>query len=306
MSGKALDTGRRGRWWQSGETRIAYLFLLPATTIFIAFTAFPFFHSLYLSFHKWAILTPNRPYIGLGNYQALFANHEFWNAVKNTLVFSAGAIPGTLAVSLGVALLLWRGIRGRNLFRTVYFLPVVTSLVVVAVVWSWIFDPQFGLVNQLLKMLGIKGPAWFYRPGWAMFAVVFTSIWKNAGYYMVIFLAGLHGIPDMYYECAELDGANAVQKFWHITLPLLRRLMALVSVMLTIASFKVFALVDVMTGGGPMRGTETIVNYLYREGFQSLKMGYASAIAWVLFLTILLISLFQMKFIGGKRDAIGQ
>ena len=139
-----------------------------------------------------------------------------------------------------------------------------------------------------------------------MFAIIITAIWKHAGFYAVIFLAGLHGIPEVYYECAKLDGASPVQQFFHITLPLLRRLTALVVVMLTLNSFKVFTLVDVMTGGGPMRSTETWVNYLYRQGFQSLRMGYASAVAWVLFFVILLISLFQMKFIGGKRDAIGQ
>jgi multiple sugar transport system permease protein len=208
--------------------------------------------------------------------------------------------------SLAIALLLWKGIKGRNLLRTIYFLPVITSLVVVAIVWSRIFDAQYGLINQLLKLIGINGPAWLYRPGWAMAAVIFTSIWKNAGFYAVIFLSGLHGIPDMYYECAKLDGANSIQQFFHITMPLLRRLTALVVVMLTLNSFKVFALVDVMTGGGPMRSTETIVNYLYRQGFQSLRMGYASAVAWVLFFVILLITLFQMKYIGGKRDAIGQ
>jgi len=296
----------RYRWYRSREARIAYLFLLPATIVFIVFTAFPFFHSLYLSFHKWAILTPNRPFVGLANYQNLFTNKDFWNTVRNTLIYSIGVIPGTTACSLGIALLLWRGIKGRNLLRTVYFLPVITSLVVVAIVWSRIFDAQYGLLNQLLNLVGINGPAWFYKPGWAMWAIIIIAIWKHAGYYAVIFLAGLHGIPKVYYECAELDGANSRQQFFHITLPLLRRLTALVMVMLTIASFKVFTLVDVMTGGGPMKSTEMLVNYLYRQGFQSLRMGYASAVAWVLFLVILLISLFQMKYIGGKRDAIGQ
>ena len=295
----------RYRWYRSRETRIAYLFLLPATIIFILFTAFPFFHSLYLSFHKWAILTPNKPFVGIGNYRALFVNADFWNAVKNTLVYSLGAIPGTTVCSLAIALLLWKGIKGRNLLRTVYFLPVITSLVVVAIVWSRIFDAQYGLLNQLLDLIGIHGPAWLYNPFWAIAAVIFTAIWKHAGFYAVIFLAGLHGIPDMYYECAKLDGANSVQQFFHITMPLLRRLTALVVVMLTLNSFKVFTLVDVMTGGGPMRSTETWVNYLYRQGFQSLRMGYASAVAWVLFFVILLITLFQMKYIGGKRDAIG-
>ncbi len=294
------------RWYKSREARIAYLFLLPATIVFIVFTAFPFFHSLYLSFHKWAILTPNKPFVGFGNYQRLFADKYFWNAVQNTLVYSLGTIPGTTVCSLGIALLLWKGIKGRNLLRTVYFLPVITSLVVVAIVWSRIFDAQYGLLNQLLKLVGVQGPAWFYEPGWAMFAIVITAIWKHAGFYAVIFLAGLHGIPKVYYECARLDGASSTQQFFYITLPLLRRLTALVVVMLTLNSFKVFTLVNVMTGGGPMRSTETWVNYLYRQGFQSLRMGYASAVAWVLFLVILLISLFQMKFIGGKRDAIGQ
>jgi len=296
----------RYRWYRSREARIAYLFLLPAAIVFVVFTAFPFFDSLYLSFHKWAILTPNRPFVGLANYQDLFTNKDFWNAVRNTLIYSIGVIPGTTACSLGIALLLWKGIKGRNLLRTVYFLPVITSLVVVAIVWSRIFDAQYGLLNQLLNLIGINGPAWFYKPGWAMLAIIITAIWKHAGYYAVIFLAGLHGIPKVYYECAELDGANSRQQFFHITLPLLRRLTALVMVMLTIASFKVFTLIDVMTGGGPMKSTEMLVNYLYRQGFQSLRMGYASAVAWVLFLAILLISLFQMKYIGGKKDAIGQ
>mgnify|MGYP000058808555 FL=1 len=294
------------RRYKSEDTRVAYAFLFPSAVVFLVFTAFPFFYSLYLSFHKWNILTPVKPFVGLGNYASLFRAPDFWNAVKNTLIYSAGAILGTTLTSLALALLLWKGLRARNFFRTVYFLPVVTSLVVVAIVWSWIFDPQFGLANKLLKLIGINGPAWLYSPHWAMFALVFTSIWKHSGYYMVIFLAGLYGIPEVFYECAEVDGANGFQKLWHITLPLLRRVTALVMVMLTINSFKVFTLVYVMTGGGPMKSTETIVNYLYRQGFESFRMGYASAIAWVLFMVILLISLFQMRFIGGRRSAIGQ
>ena len=297
------------RFWErfvTEDARAAYISLFPTAVVFLVFIAFPFFYSFYLSFHSWNILTPQKPFVGIENYKELFTNRDFWNAVKNTAIYAGGTVPGTTFVALGLALLLRRGLRLRNLFRTIYFLPVVTSLVVAAIVWSWIFDANYGLFNYILRWFGIRGPAWLYDPHWAMLAVIITAIWKQSGYFMVIFLAGLHGIPDTYYECAEIDGATAFKKLWYITLPLLRRVTALVVVMLTIESFKVFTLVYVMTGGGPMKSTETWVNYLYREGFESFRMGYASAIAWVLFIVIFIITILQMKFIGGRKKAIGQ
>ncbi len=224
----------------------------------------------------------------------------------NTLRYSLGSVLGTTFFSFILAFILNKGIKARNLFRTVYFLPVVTSMVVVSIIASSVFDANYGLVNQAIGFFGVKGPAWFYDTRWAMIAVIITSIWKHTGYFMVIFLAGLSTIPEVFYECADIDGAKPLQKLFYITLPLLGRVTALVIVMLTIESFKVFTLVYVMTGGGPMNSTETIVNYLYREGFESFKMGYSSAIAWVLFIIVLIITLLQMRFIGGRSKAIAK
>lgn len=292
--------------YDKSDVKAGYLCILPSFTVFLVFIAFPVVFSLFISFHKWAIITPDKPFVGIGNYIELFTNSEFGNAMWNTLRYALGSVLGTTFFSFILALILNKGIKARNLFRTVYFLPVVTSMVVVSVIASSVFDANYGLVNQAIGFFGIKGPAWFYDPSWAMVAVIITSIWKHTGYFMVIFLAGLSAIPEVFYDCADIDGAKPLQKLLYITLPLLGRVTALVVVMLTIESFKVFTLVYVMTGGGPLNSTETIVNYLYREGFESFKMGYSSAIAWVLFIIILLITLLQMRFIGGRSKAIGK
>ncbi|MFQ5794999.1 MAG: carbohydrate ABC transporter permease [Candidatus Bipolaricaulia bacterium] len=288
-----------GKLWNE-ESKAAYLSLVPSLIIFLVFIAFPILYSLYLSFHEWSLLSPGKSFVGLDNYREVFTSRETRLALKNTLYYSLGAVPLLAAVSLGLALLLQGRRRGVELYRTVLFTPAVLSSVVVALLWSWVFDPHFGLFNHLLSRVGVRGPGWLADPRWAMPAVILTTLWKYVGYYMVIFVAGLQGIPRAYYEAAAIDGAGPVRRLWSITLPLLRRTTAFVLVVATIQSFQVFGLIYVMTGGGPMGSTSVVVHYLYQEAFEFFRMGYASAIAWVLFLIIFVLSFIQLRTVGRR------
>lgn len=295
----ALRT-RRSLW--NGETRTAYLSLLPSLLIFLLFIAFPLFYSFYLSFHHWSLLSPERYFIGLENYRRALASPEARNAFKVTFLYSFGSIPLLTTISLGLALLLRGPIRGSIAYHTVFFSPVVISTTVAAIIWSWVLDPHYGLFNYLLGLFGIRGPHWLVDPHWALAAVIITTLWKYVGYYMVIFIAGLQNIPRVYHEMARLDGASWFQQLWKITLPLLRKTSALVLVMATINSFQTFSLVYVMTGGGPTDSTDVVVHYLYRQGFEFFRMGYASAIAWLLFSVLFILALVQIRYIGwGSR-----
>jgi multiple sugar transport system permease protein len=265
--------------------------------IFLVFIAFPLIYSFYLSLHHWSVLSPAKQFIGLENYREVFTSPDARGAFRVTLLYSTGSIPLLIGVSLGIALLLGR-IRGGGVYRTVFFSPVILSTTVVAIIWSWAFDPNYGLVNYLLSRLGIFGPNWLVDPRFALLALIIAALWKYVGYYMVIFIAGLQGIPRVYYEVAKIDGAGWFSQLTHITLPLLRRTLAFVLVMAVINSFQTFGLVYVMTGGGPMDSTNVLVHYLYREAFEFFQMGYASTIAWLLFIVLFVLSLLQIKYIG--------
>jgi multiple sugar transport system permease protein len=270
--------------------------------IFLIFIAFPLIYSFYLSLHQWSILSPEKQFIGLENYRAVFTSPAARNAFRVTLLYSLSSIPLLTLFSLGLALLLRGPMRGLSAYRTVLFSPVVMSTTVAAIIWSWVFDPNYGPFNYLLGFLGIRGPNWLADPHWALPALIITALWKYVGYYMVIFIAGLQSIPNVYYEAARLDGAGQLRQLWSITLPLLRKTSAFVLVMVTINSFQTFSLVYVMTGGGPMDSTNLVVHYLYREAFEFFRMGYASAVAWLLFIVLFILSLLQIKYIGwGSR-----
>ena len=272
------------------------LCLSPTLVITAVFTFFPVVFSLYLSFHRWNILKPDKPFIGLDNYTRMMGDAEFWQALQNTAVYTVGVVGLETPFALILALVLTRKLRGLALYRAAYFTPAVTSTIAVAVVWSWVFNPQYGLLNQGLEVFGIAGPGWLADPVWAMPALIVMSVWKNAGYHMVIFLAGLQAIPEVYYEAAENDGANGWRQFWNVTWPLLAPTTGFVLITNVIFSFQVFGPVYVMTSGGPMRSTTVIVYYLYQRAFQFLEMGYASAIAWVVFLIILVLTVIQFRF----------
>ena len=270
------------------------IFLLPNILGFLLFIFGPVVASFILSFTRWDLLTPME-WIGVANYSDLFSDQTFWKVFWNTIYYTAITVPVGISLSLLLAIALNQKIKGIRAFRALYFLPVISSTVAVAVVWQWLYNPEFGLINYLLHLVGIRGPTWLTSITWAMPAVMITSIWKNLGFNMLLFLAGLQGIPDVYYEAAKIDGASRWQQFRCVTLPLLSPTTLFVVVMSIINSFQVFDQVYIMTAGGPARSTSVLVHYLYQNAFEYFKMGRASAIAYVLFFMVLIITLLQLR-----------
>ncbi len=269
---------------------ILALFLGPSLIGMLVFTVGPIVASFGLSFTNWDLLRPPR-LVGASNYAAMMTDAEFWRTLRNTLTFLVGYIPLVITSGLLVAVLLNTRIPGMQIFRAMYFLPVVTSWVAVALIWRWLFNPVYGLVNNLLGAIGISGPAWLFDPNWAMPAVILTSVWKDTGFVMVILLAGLQGIPREYYEASSIDGANFVQRLRFITIPLLAPALVFALSISLINSFQVFDQVYVMTEGGPAGATMVLVERIVRNAFSYSRMGYASAMSWVLFALIFATSL---------------
>lgn len=284
------------RW----QTRAAWLFLAPALSLIGIFFFLPVIAGLLLSltdFDIYGIASFDTVrWIGASNYARLLSSDAFWGALRNTLYFVLVGGPLSLLVSLYAALLLnARAVRLRSFFRTVYFAPVVTTLVAVAIVWRYLFHAKYGLLNHALGIVGIPGVDWLGDPHWAMPAIILMAIWKNFGYNMLIFLAGLQSIPDELYEAASLDGAGAWQRFRHVTLPGLKPTLLFVSVITMIGYFQLFAEPYVMTQGGPLRSTTSLVLLMYEEGFRWWRLGVASAIAFILLLILLLGTLIQFR-----------
>lgn len=272
----------------------AALFLVPSLIPLAAFTLLPMATSAVLSLYRWDLLRPPK-FVGLDNYQTLLADPLVGDAVRHTLLFIAGYLPLVYAAGLLVALGLNRPIRAAGLFRTVYFLPVVTSWVVVAFIWKWLLNPQDGIVDYLLGRLGIHGPGWWADPNWALPAVILASAWKDVGFVAVILLAGLQAIPQELYDAASVDGAGALGRFRHVTIPLLSPATFFVLVISLINSFQVFDQVWVMTGGGPAGATSVVVEQIVKNAFAYGRVGYASALSWCLFAAILLVTLAQTR-----------
>ncbi|MDH2430596.1 sugar ABC transporter permease [Sphaerisporangium sp. TRM90804] len=291
---------RRRRLWR--DTLIGWSFILPNFLGFALFTLVPVIAAFGLAFMDWdSYGTPE--WAGLDNFQRLWGDENFHVALRNTLYYAAGHIPLTLLASLGLAMALNRRLRAVNFFRTAAFFPYITSLVAVAIVWNMLFNPTAGPVNLLLEAIGVQDPPrWVSSTDWAMPAVIITSVWRDMGYYMVLYLAGLQTIPKEYYEAAKVDGAGPWQRFWGITLPSLRPTTFFVLVMLTIQSFKVLDLIVVMTGGGPGRSTLVLAQLVYREGITEGQFGYSSAIALVLFLIVFTVTIVQFR-INERRNA---
>jgi multiple sugar transport system permease protein len=286
-----------------GDFYTGIICLAPSVVIIAVFVVFPIFFSLFLSFHEWAILTPEKPFVGLANFQRMFTSPEFWVSLRNTLVYTAGVVPIGAAASLGLALLLDRAVVGSGFFRTAFFLPVITSIIAIAVVWLWVYDDNNGLFNAVLRVVGLPPVRWLTSTKTALLSLIIMTVWKNAGYHMVIFLAGLQGIPESLHEAAIIDGATPVQRFRHITWPLLVPTTIFVLITNTIFTFQVFGPIYVMTGGGPVRSTSVIVYYLYQRAFEFQEMGYASAVAWIIFLILIAMTVFQLR-ISRRREQI--
>lgn len=261
------------------------LFLGPSLVGVALFVAGPILASLLLAFSSWDLLTPPT-FVGLRNFERLVRDLEFWAALRHTVTFLGGYVPLVMATGLAVAVALNGRIPLRGVFRAVYFLPVVTSWVAVALVWRWLLNPHFGLVNAWLAQVGVQGPAWLFDPTWAMVSVILTSVWKDTGFVMVILLAGLQGIPREYHEASSIDGANRAQQLRHVTVPLLAPAIFFALTISLINSFQVFDQVYVMTGGGPAGATTVLVERIVRQAFSYSRMGYASAMSWVLFALI--------------------
>lgn len=271
-------------------------FLSPSAIHLMIFVITPLLFSFYLSFHQWNIILPIKPFVGLENFKQMFSDRDFLNALKNTAIYSLH-VPIGMTISLLIAVLLNQKIPGVNIFRTLFFLPSISSFVAVALVWAWIYDPQFGLANYILSFFDIKPLGWLTEPATALISIMIMSIWLGIGYQMVIFLAGLQSIPSHLYEAAEIDGAGWWVKFSRITLPLLTPTSFFVLVTSMIGSFQVFASIYVMTRGGPIRSTDVAVYHIYQSAWEYLDVGYASAMSWVLFIIIVSITAIQFKLI---------
>ncbi|MDQ2624573.1 MAG: sugar ABC transporter permease [Actinomycetota bacterium] len=270
------------------------LFLAPSAIPLLLFTATPMASSLWVSLHKWNLLAPMQ-WVGLDNYTKLFTDPATRRIFGHTLGYIAGYLPLVYVGGLGLALALNQSFKGRSFFRAAYFLPVVTSWVVVALVWQWLLNPNNGLVNTVLGALGLPEPGWWTDPAWAMPSIILASAWKDLGFVMVILLAGLQAIPGELLEAARVDGTNAWQRFWHITLPLLSPSTFFVIVISLINGFQVFDQVYVMTGGGPAGASQVVVGQIYDLTFRYGKAGEASALSWLLFLVILGVTALQIR-----------
>ena len=284
---------------EQAVSRAAWWFLAPALALIGIFFFLPVGASFLLSVTDFDIYAvgdlSNARFVGLRNYAELLRNPLFWTAVRNTFYFALVGGPLTVAVSLAAALLVnAKVVRFRSFFRTIYFVPFVTTLVAVAIVWRYLYNPQYGLLNYVLGLAGIDPVNWLGDPKWAMPAIILLAIWKNFGYHMLIFIAGLQAIPDELYEAAELDGAGALRRFWHVSLPMLAPTFFFVGVVTMIGYFQLFAEPYVMTMGGPLRSTTSLVLLMYEEGFRWWRMGVAAAIAFVLFVLILGWTILQL------------
>lgn len=272
----------------------AAFFILPSLIPLLLFTVGPALGALVVSFMRWDLLTPAK-WIGLNNYRELVQDEKFRDAALHTVIFVAGYLPLVFAGGLIIALLLNRHIPERGLLRTLFFMPVVTSWVAVALIWRWLLNPTYGVVNAVLGALHLPTPGWWLDPHWAMPSVILASSWKDVGYTMLILLAGLQSIPREYYESASIDGASSWAQLRRITLPLLTPQILIVLVISIINNAQVFEQVWVMTDGGPEGATSTVVEQIVRNSFSYGRMGYASAQSVLLFLTILLITWVQLR-----------
>jgi multiple sugar transport system permease protein len=281
----------------------AYLFIAPGMIHFAIFTVFAVGFAFYISFHEWNIIKPDKPFVGLDNYLKLIDDPRFHRAVKNTFTFMVG-VPLGLLSGLFVALLLNTKVRGQAIYRTLFYIPVVTPLVVSSIIWKWVYQGDYGLLNYYLLQLGIidKKIVWLADPDLALPALIIMMIWGGTGATMVIYLAGLQSIPEEMYDAAKVDGANALQRLLYITIPLLRPTTFFLFITSVIGTFQIFTEVYIMTNGGPLNRTTTIGYYLYTNAFRELEMGYATAMAFVLFAMIFGFTLIQWKYTRGDVE----
>ncbi|MET7701568.1 sugar ABC transporter permease [Streptomyces sp. NPDC005485] len=287
--------GHRRRRGRIRATLEAYLLLAPSLAGLLMFLVAPIVGVVVISFFDWNLMGTPR-FVGLANYREMMGDREVWRAMRNTVYYVLLNIPAQTVLALLLALAMNRKLRGLKVLRVLFVLPWMAMPVALGIVWSWAFDPQHGVVNQFLALFGVDGPAWLSSTGWAMPVLASVNIWQYTGYTMLFLLAGLQSIPESLYEAADLDGAGTVQRFFRITLPLLRPSMFFVLVTNTIGSFQMFDTVYVMTQGGPGGSTDTMNYHIYQQAFQLFRTGYASALAMLLFAVILLVTAVQLLY----------
>jgi multiple sugar transport system permease protein len=283
-----------GRMWKE---RSAYIFILPGMLIFSVFTLAALIFAIYLTFHRWSIIEPEKPYVGLTNYRDMIHDDRFTQSVLNTAYFTGASVPLQMIIGLFLALLVNLPFRFRGVFRTAFYLPVVTPFVVSAILWKWLYNGDYGLFNYyLLKGHIVDQPLlWLSDKNLAMPAVILMTVWSSVGFSMVCYLAGLQAIPQELYESAKLDGAGPLRRLRHITIPMLRPTTIFLLVLGIIGSMQVFTQIYVMTSGGPVNKTTTMVYYMYLWGFRYFDMGYASTLAFALFLMLLVFTGLQLR-----------
>lgn len=290
-------TNRLRRWlsqYVDPETQSAYWLLAPILVFFAVFQYYPILKSIVISFTQYGLLLPQTPFVGLQNYVSQFQDPLFLSALGNTLIFVGAAVGVGVTLALTLAVFVERTGRWAKVYRTLYFVPVVTSLMATSMVWRWLYSPD-GLINYLLTSVGLEAQPWLLSESLALPALIVLTIWKNLGFDLVLFSAALQSIPKTYYEASSLEGASAWQDFWYITLPQLRPILLLVSVTAVIRSFRVFTIILAMTQGGPINATRTIVYHIYEQGIQYDEMGYASAAAVILLIIVGMATYAQLR-----------
>jgi multiple sugar transport system permease protein len=277
------------------EALEAWLFVSPVVGGFLIFFVGPLIAVVFYSMTEWNLLSQQSSFVGMKNYvDALTQNPDFWHVVRNSLVFAAGLVPLNMALALGLALALHRPFFGVVFFRTIFFAPVVTSAVAWAIVWKFLLQGENGFVNQMLATIGIDGPNWLRDPNWAMAAVIFTRVIKMVGLNMILYIAALQSVPRDYEEAARLEGASSWQIFWMITWPLLAPTTLVIMIITMIGSFKVFDHIYLMTNGGPENGTLVLAFYIYEQGFKFFNTDYASALAMIMFVLVMVLTAVQL------------
>src|SRR6478735_4069328 len=288
-----------GRSWKRifhAEWLIFLLFVGPNLLLFAIFTYWPMIRAFYLSGARWDMISPTKTWVGFDNYQYLMHDDEFRKTLVNSLYFTLGSIGGTLILGLLAALLLNLPLRGRDGVRAAVFAPNLLSGAAISIVWVYMFDPRFGIIKSMLGWVGLDSPNWLRDPQWAMPAVIIVSIWKTLGFATVIFLAGLQSIPRDLYEAAKVDGAGALWRFRSVTLPMLSPIVFFLTVTSVLSSFQSFDIIRVMTEGGPVNSTSTLIWYIYEQGFKAYNPGRSSAATVILFLFLFIFTLFQVQY----------
>ncbi len=285
--------------WYKFQRKIApYVFILPGVLFYLMVTFIPAIIGVGLSFTNWSIITPKFKWVGLRNYERLLQDELFKTSIINTFRYALWMIPGVIIVSLLLALLLNTKVKGITFFRTIYYLPMVTPIAVASVIWMWIYDRRTGILNYIVRLLGMPPRNWLNTMETALGSIIVMSIWLAVGGNMIIYLAALQGISRNYYEAAEIDGAGYWQKFRFITLPLLRPTTLFIVVTTTMGALRAFTQMNIMTQGGPLHSTTTIVFYIFQTAFNDLRMGYAAAMSVILFLITLVFTYIDWKFLG--------